>query len=124
MSGDGKGICQGGCESGGLGLHRKQGSLKVKLEHKINPIHIQIKKCFLSFFCEGYKVNVLEMKSLEAAHAQILEDFGPCDILVNGAGGNHPSATTDNEYHHEAKEGQKTFFDRAVFLKEKRPVLI
>lgn len=63
------------------------------------------------YICEGYKVNVLEMKSLEAAHAQILEDFGPCDILVNGAGGNHPSATTDNEYHHEAKEGQKTFFD-------------
>ena len=38
------------------------------------------------YICEGYKVNVLEMKSLEAAHAQILEDFGPCDILVNGAG--------------------------------------
>ena len=29
---------------------------------------------------------------------KILDDFGPCDILINGAGGNHPLATTDKEY--------------------------
>lgn len=61
--------------------------------------------------CNGYKANVLETEALEEVHAQILNDFGPCDILVNGAGGNNPRATTDNEYQHEAKEGQKTFFD-------------
>lgn len=60
---------------------------------------------------EGYQCNVLEVESLEAAHAAILADLGPCDILINGAGGNNPRATTDNEYQHEAKEGQKTFFD-------------
>ena len=60
---------------------------------------------------KGYKANVLEKESLEAVHQQVLSDFGPCDILVNGAGGNNPRATTDNEYQHEAKEGQKTFFD-------------
>ncbi len=63
------------------------------------------------FICEGYKANVLEPEALEAAHAQVLKDLGPCDILVNGAGGNNPRATTDNEYQHEAQEGQKTFFD-------------
>ena len=63
------------------------------------------------FTCVGYKANVLESESLEAVHQQVLADLGPCDILVNGAGGNNPRATTDNEYHHEAKEGQKTFFD-------------
>ena len=63
------------------------------------------------FICEGYKANVLEPEALEAVHAQVLKDLGPCDILVNGAGGNNPRATTDNEYQHEAKEGQKTFFD-------------
>ena len=63
------------------------------------------------FVCEGYKANVLELEALEAVHAQVLADLGPCDILVNGAGGNNPRATTDNEYQHEAKEGQKTFFD-------------
>ena len=63
------------------------------------------------FVCEGYKANVLEPEALTQVHAQVLADLGPCDILVNGAGGNNPRATTDNEYQHEAVEGQKTFFD-------------
>ena len=63
------------------------------------------------FVMKGYKANVLELEALEAVHQQILADLGPCDILINGAGGNNPRATTDNEYQHEAREGQKTFFD-------------
>ena len=63
------------------------------------------------FICEGYKANVLEPEALEAVHQAVLADLGPCDILVNGAGGNNPRATTDNEYQHEAKEGGKSFFD-------------
>ena len=63
------------------------------------------------FIMEGYKANVLEPAALEEVHAQVLADLGPCDILVNGAGGNNPRATTDNEYQHEAKEGGKSFFD-------------
>lgn len=63
------------------------------------------------FIAKGYKANVLEPEMLEEVHQAVLKDFGPCDILVNGAGGNNPRATTDNEYQHEAKEGQKTFFD-------------
>ena len=62
---------------------------------------------------KAYKANVLEKESLEDAHAQILADFGPCDVLINGAGGNNPRATTDNEFHSEAAaiENCKTFFD-------------
>lgn len=63
------------------------------------------------YTCIGYKANVLEPEALEEVHQQVLKDLGPCDILINGAGGNNPRATTDNEYQHEAKEGQKTFFD-------------
>ena len=63
------------------------------------------------FICEGYKANVLEPASLEEVHQAVLADLGSCDILVNGAGGNIPRATTDNEYQHEAKEGGKSFFD-------------
>jgi len=63
------------------------------------------------FVCKGYKANVLDPESLEEVHKEVLRDFGECDILVNGAGGNNPRATTDNEYQHEAKEGGKSFFD-------------
>ncbi len=63
------------------------------------------------YICRGYKANVLEPEMLEAVHQQVLADLGPCDILVNGAGGNNPRATTDNEYQHEAVEGKKSFFD-------------
>lgn len=63
------------------------------------------------YICEGYKADVLDTKALEAVHKAVLSDLGECDILVNGAGGNNPKATTDNEYQHEAKEGGKSFFD-------------
>lgn len=63
------------------------------------------------FICEGYAANVLDPAVLEQVHQQVKADLGECDILVNGAGGNNPRATTDNEYQHEAKEGGKSFFD-------------
>ncbi len=63
------------------------------------------------FICKGYKANVLDKAALEEVHKQVAKDLGECDILINGAGGNNPRATTDNEYQHEAKEGKKSFFD-------------
>ena len=66
------------------------------------------------FICKGYKANVLDKDELEKVHQAVLADLGACDILVNGAGGNNPRATTDNEYQHEAKEGGKSFFDLQV----------
>lgn len=46
----------------------------------------------------AYEANVLDKEVLEKVHEQILRDLGACDILVNGAGGNNPKATTDQEY--------------------------
>ena len=63
------------------------------------------------FVCKGYKANVLDPEMLEEVHKAVIADLGKCDILVNGAGGHNPRATTDNEYQHEAKEGGKSFFD-------------
>lgn len=61
---------------------------------------------------KAYMCNVLEKASIEKAHEEILADFGKCDILLNGAGGNNPRATTDNEYFHQEDLGEmKTFFD-------------
>ncbi len=43
------------------------------------------------------EANCLKTESLEAAHAVVSEKLGACDILINGAGGNNPRGTTDNE---------------------------
>lgn len=63
----------------------------------------------------GVACNVLEKDSLEAARAEINEKIGTCDILINGAGGNHPSGNTTKEKFQagdlEATEDIKTFFD-------------
>ena len=45
----------------------------------------------------GVSASVLDKASLEAALAEIHDQLGPVDILVNGAGGNSPAATTKLE---------------------------
>ena len=62
----------------------------------------------------GYETNVLDKTSIEAARSAIIADFGTCDILINGAGGNNARANTTNDYFDKAdlaKEDVKTFFD-------------
>lgn len=62
---------------------------------------------------KGFEANVLIKESLEKCHEEVLKAFGKCDILINGAGGNNPRATTDNEYAEldDEVKGIKTFFD-------------
>ncbi len=60
---------------------------------------------------KAYKTNVLDKDNLVAVRDQIEKDFGLCDILINGAGGNNPKATTDNEYCTFEKQVDKDFFD-------------
>ncbi|WP_100616027.1 SDR family oxidoreductase [Confluentibacter citreus] len=64
----------------------------------------------------GVMANVLEKASLEAAKAEVNNTLGSCDILINGAGGNHPLGTTSNPHLLEEDllndtQGFKTFFD-------------
>ena len=61
----------------------------------------------------SYEANVLDKESLKVCHEQILKDLGSVDILLNGAGGNNPKATTDKEYFSESDldSDVKTFFD-------------
>ena len=67
-----------------------------------------------------YPCDVLNKASVEEAHKKILADFGKCDILINGAGGNNPRCTTAHEYYEagdEERQDIKTFFnlDKADF---------
>jgi len=62
----------------------------------------------------GVASNVLEVDSLKQAHKVVTEAFGGCDILINGAGGNHPKGTTTKEYLYSEDIGNSelvTFFD-------------
>ena len=62
----------------------------------------------------GVKCNVLEKASIEEAKSVVNKTYGPIDILVNGAGGNSPKATTDVEFYDDASfkdPGKKSFFD-------------
>lgn len=62
---------------------------------------------------KAYTCNVLDKDSMEACHRQVLAELGPCDILLNGAGGNNPRATTDKEYYEtgDLDAELKSFFD-------------
>jgi len=64
----------------------------------------------------GVACNVLDLESLKAAHQKVNQLLGSCDILINGAGGNHPKGTTSKNFLlaedlDSTEEGLKTFFD-------------
>lgn len=62
---------------------------------------------------KAYRCDVLDRKSCEETAETVKADLGSCDILINGAGGNNPSATTDKEYYEDGDidADTKSFFD-------------
>jgi NAD(P)-dependent dehydrogenase (short-subunit alcohol dehydrogenase family) len=63
----------------------------------------------------GVAANVLDLASLKKAHEEVTNSLGACDILINGAGGNHPKGTTSNPFLTQEDlalgDQVKTFFD-------------
>ena len=61
----------------------------------------------------AYGCNVLDKAICEEVAKKVMADFGPCDLLINGAGGNNPRATTDKEYFElgDIDADTKSFFD-------------
>ncbi|GAA0357034.1 SDR family oxidoreductase [Bacillus horti] len=58
--------------------------------------------------------DVLNVESVKQAEAAIIEKLGICDILINGAGGNHPQGTTTKETFQEGDielDNVTSFFD-------------
>ena len=63
---------------------------------------------------KAYAVNCLEKEQMEEVRIRVGKELGVCDILVNGAGGNHPKGTTSGEYFNMADvedESKISFFD-------------
>ena len=55
--------------------------------------------------------DCLNAQSLAAAHERVNQELGPCTILINGAGGNNPKGTTDDEQFNPDLTGIKSFFE-------------
>lgn len=58
---------------------------------------------------KAYACNVLDKAVIEEVHQQILADFGKCDVLINGAGGNNPKCTTAHEEYEAGDESATEF---------------
>ena len=62
----------------------------------------------------GVGLDILDAESVKEAHKTVLAAYGPCDIPINGAGGNHPMATADDEFFNPETfldPEKKSFFD-------------
>ena len=59
-----------------------------------------------------YPCDVTDRVAVDALADFVLKTAGPCDFLINGAGGNNPRATCDNEYMTRDMTSEvKSFFD-------------
>ncbi len=100
----------------------------AKLGHKVAVLDLNLEaaeKVAADITANGgvakaYKTNVLDKECIQEVHDAIVNDLGPCDILINGAGGNNPKCTTLHETYQEGDDVAEdflTFFnlDKAGF---------
>lgn len=62
---------------------------------------------------KAYMCDVLDSAVCADVAAKVETELGKCDILINGAGGNNPRATTDKEYFElgDLESETKSFFE-------------
>ena len=95
-------VITGGAGVIGSAMVKAMASVGVKIAIvDINPERAEQMAAEISaaFKCEviGVAGNVLDKESLISAKLLINEKLGDIDLLINGAGGNHPTATTKVE---------------------------
>ena len=44
------------------------------------------------------QADVTDMESVHQAYTIVMSNYGPCNLRINGAGGNDPAATADDEF--------------------------
>lgn len=70
--------------------------------------------CACGGVAKAYKTNVLDKECIADVHSKVLAELGKCTVLINGAGGNSPKATTAHEYFEAGDESRGdilTFFN-------------
>lgn len=102
----------GGLICGYLAKAFAQAGAKVSLldlnQTAIDTLANEIKN--IGGYVHSFKVNVLDKEDLSNVRDTLLKSVGPIDILINGAGGNHPSSTTQTEYY-SSTSSTTSFFD-------------
>lgn len=93
----------------------RQGAHVMLLDINENSIkELEAEITSKGYKASAYACSVLDKASLERVHSEILAKHGKCDILINGAGGNHPKCTLAHEYYEAGEENAtdiKTFFN-------------
>jgi NAD(P)-dependent dehydrogenase (short-subunit alcohol dehydrogenase family) len=89
----------GGVLPGAMAKGLAQAGAKVVLlgrtMSKLEAVAAEISKAGGEALC--LTADVLNRAELEAVRSQVIERYGQIDILVNGAGGNHPAAVTSDQ---------------------------
>ena len=95
-------VLTGGAGVIGSALAKGLASIGVKVaildrdEAKAKEVAAEIEK-ETGTMCRGYATDVLDKSKLQKAKEQVNHDFGKITLLINGAGGNSPKATTQIE---------------------------
>ena len=95
-------LAKAGCKVAIIGLRTEKGAA---LEKEIRDA---------GYEATSFIMDVTNKESVAKCHSEILAKYGTCDILINGAGGNNPKATTGEEFFTKeslVNENLKGFFD-------------
>ena len=95
-------LAKAGCKVAIVGISEELG---LQLENEIRSA---------GYEATSFIMNVMDKESIVKCHSEILAKYGTCDILINGAGGNNPKATTDEEFFTKeslTNDAIKGFFD-------------
>ncbi len=85
------------CQAMALELAKHQVNIVIlnRTEAKGRKVAEHIKQCGGQAIALG--CDVTNVQSVIEAERVVIETFGSCDILINGAGGGHPDGNTSNE---------------------------
>ncbi|OLS33495.1 SDR family oxidoreductase [Bacillus sp. MRMR6] len=109
----------GGILCGEMAVELARQGMKVAVLNRTYEKAVNVVERIKAFSGEAMPVqcDVVNAESVKRAEEMVFETYGRCDVLINGAGGNHPQGITSKEILSledlDDKE-LKTFFDLTV----------